>query len=48
MKKQEMEIQEKRKQFLLLAWKNSILLGKNSFTASHSKTFSLTPKRKTF
>ena len=46
MEKQEMEIQEKRKQFLLLAWRNSLLLDKNSFTVSHSKTFSWTPKRK--
>ena len=39
MEKQEIEIQEKRKYVLLLAWRNSILLDKNSFTASLSKNF---------
>ena len=37
MEKQDMEIQEKCKYVLLLAWRNSILLDKNSFTASLSK-----------
>ena len=40
MKKQEMDTQEKRKYFLLL--------DKNSFAASHSKSLLWTPKRETF
>ena len=33
---------------MLLAWRNSILLDKNLFTARHPKTFLWTPKNKTF